>query len=53
MSINKVLLDGPKLTYSPEEHPQCALTVLVEEANKEGAMFRLFMPVETFGTHAE
>lgn len=59
MSINKVLLDGrvtnegPKLSYTPEGHPQCALTVLVEEANKEGAMFRLFVPVEIFGAHAE
>jgi single-stranded DNA-binding protein len=60
LTINKVLLigrvadAGPKLAYSSEAQPQCSFTLLVEEAGKDGATtFKLFVPVDVFGTQAE
>jgi single stranded DNA-binding protein len=57
--INKVIVggrltaEGPKLTYSPEGTPQCTFTVRIEEAGKDGATFKVFVPIDVFGAHAE
>jgi single stranded DNA-binding protein len=57
--INKVILAGhvteagPKLTYSPEGTPQCSFTLLLEEAGRDGHVYKLFLPVEVFSTHGE
>ncbi len=60
LAINKVIVigrvtdAGPKLTYSSEGTPQCSFTLLIEEAGKDGAnVFKLFVPIEVFGTHGE
>jgi single stranded DNA-binding protein len=59
MSLNKVILcgkvseAGPKLSYSPEGTPQCTFTLIVEEPGRNGAPFKLFVPVEVFGKQAE
>jgi single-strand DNA-binding protein len=58
-SLNKVILAGqvteagPKLTYGSEGAPHCSFTLLVEESGKEGQAFKLFVPIEVYGAHAE
>lgn len=55
--INKVIVAGqvteagPKLTYSPEGMPQCRFTLVVEEAGKDGHVYKLFLPVEVFSAN--
>jgi single stranded DNA-binding protein len=57
--VNKVIVAGqvteagPKLTYSSEGTPQCRLTLVVEEAGKDGHVYKLFLPVEVFSAHGE
>jgi single-strand DNA-binding protein len=59
VSLNKVVLCGQvadpslKLTYSAEGSPQCSFTMRLDEAGKDGQVFKLFIPVEVFSTHAE
>jgi single-stranded DNA-binding protein len=58
-SINKVIIcgrvtdAGPKLTYASEGTPQCAFTLIVEEPGRDGAPFKLFVPVEVFGKQGQ
>jgi single-stranded DNA-binding protein len=57
--INKVILAGQvadaglKLSYSSEGTPQYHFTLLLEEAGKDGQVYRLFLPVEVFSTHGQ
>jgi single-strand DNA-binding protein len=57
--FNKVLLAGQvseagsKLSYSASGTPLCTFTLVVEESGKEGQAFKLFIPVEVYGAHAE
>jgi single-strand DNA-binding protein len=59
MNINKVIIcgrvtdAGPNLTYGNKGTPQCAFTLMVEEPGRDGAPFKLFVPVEVFGKQAE
>jgi hypothetical protein len=55
IAINKVLLlgsvtdDGPRLTYTENGTPQCSFTLLIAEPGKDGATFKLFVPVDALG----
>ena len=57
--INKVLLvgdvtdAGPKISWNEAGSPCTTFTLLLEEAGKEGQTFKLFVPVEVWGKHAE
>jgi single-stranded DNA-binding protein len=59
MNINKIITcgkitdAGPKLTYSTEGSPQCGFTLMVTEPGRDGAPFKVFVPVEVFGKQAE
>jgi single-strand DNA-binding protein len=59
IAINKVLLlgtvtdEGPRLTYAEHGTPQCSFMLLVAEPGKEGATFKLYVPVDIFGDRAE
>jgi single stranded DNA-binding protein len=58
-SVNRVLVlgrvtdAGPKLTYQASGTPCATFTVILEEVGKNQVVYKLFVPVEVWGTHAE
>jgi single-strand DNA-binding protein len=59
LTINKVILcgcvtaEGCRLTYTADATPHCSFTLLLEEASKQGHIYKLYIPVDLFGDKAE
>jgi single-stranded DNA-binding protein len=47
--IGRVGKNLPKVQYASNGNPTCTFTLEVDELNKSGEVFTLFLPVEIWG----